>query len=266
MRSSILVLATFLSGILTVAAAAENTRLITQTAAIETEDEARNLGVQRARETDGADRHLSVSEGIVFEPFDPAFGRLKRVRVDMQLYVEQGFSGTIGDGMPLDEEPDPVAIKAKLATRLDVVGPDGGFLASEVVESKTAGCASQGTCAFAHHERHAVTIALDAPLRAFSGEGSAKLIIRGTTIGGVLSQICSAKGSWDRCQIRQARIGVTVPKAGVRVSYEYVPAPTRQGAGVRPAPILVGIGAAVVASAFVGLATVLYRRRRHLVH
>jgi len=241
---------------------------VSQTAAFEVEDEVRNLSARRIREEDQKDRHLAISRRVDFKPFDASLGALQTVRVDMQLFLEQGFSGVIGDGAPLDEAPGPVDVEGRLATRVDVVGSDGGFLHAEVVPSASAGCASIGTCAFAHDERRAMQLSFTPSTRVFSDDDPVRLTIRATTIGGVVSQLCAPSDGWDNCQIRQARIGVTVPREGIRLTYLYAPVPPPKRASLIQdggtgfvLDRLSVVGVLFVVSLGVGLSIGLYRRR-----
>lgn len=196
---------------------------ITETATIDIGDEVGNLSSFETAGAQTADRHLNLSERITFEPFDPELGELLRARVEVELYVDQEFSGVVGDGSPLEEVPGRVAITESLSTRLDIVGPNGAFLSSQVLQTSPAGCVSRGACAFSHRERHTVRLSFDLSPSAFSDQQDPRLSIRATTVGGVLAQICAPKTTWDRCQVRQAGVRITAPEGGIRLSYEYAP-------------------------------------------
>lgn len=262
MRSPFLPLATILtSAFLSPALAGEITK--TQTAAIEAEHEVRNIAVRGTAEEAGDDLALIVSEEIVFDAADPASGPVERVALDLEIYVEQGFAGVIGDTTPLDEDPEPVVYDGRLTTRLDVIGPDGSALLSQVLPGTVARCASAGTCTFAEHERQPVSLRFEPSVRAFEGGGPVRLTIRTTTTEGVLTQLCGG-GTWDRCQVRQARIGVTAPKDGIRLTHYHAPAGAAAAAAApaavqSPGPamlaallgagVLIGAGAALLGRA-----------------
>lgn len=259
-RNSLLVLATILTSLTTaglVLAGSDGPR--PQTRAIETEAEVRNLVLGSPKESTG-ERHLSLSERLTFEPADPALGPLERAILDVEIHLEQGFSGLVGDAGPLEEAPEPVSIAADMTTRLEIVGPDGSHLLSTMMPSAVGRCAARGSCTFTHHERRSVEMRFEPPVSAFEGEGPVTLIVRATTTGGVLSQLCGQPETWERCQIRQARIGVTVPKDGIKLTYMHEgasqPAAATSGATV-PTGTLAGLAAGVVLLIGGGLA--LYR-------
>jgi len=259
---------TVVASALVAASAVAEPYVVSQSAAFEAEDEVRNISAKKIRQHDQKDRHLAISRQVAFEPFDASLGTLQKVRIEMHLFLEQGFSGVIGDDAPLDEAPGPVEVYGRLSTRVDVVGPDGGFLHAEVFPSAVSGCASEGTCAFAHDERREIMLAFDPNPRVFSGEKPVKFTIRGTSIGGVISQICASADGWDNCQIRQARIGLTVPREGIRLTYQYAPAPPPKSASlmnpdaaVLSVDRLAIVGALLLVGLIAGLTIGLDRRR-----
>ncbi|MEM6679216.1 MAG: hypothetical protein AAF675_15230 [Pseudomonadota bacterium] len=173
------------------------------------------------REDDRAQTALAVIEALRFDGADPAQGRLHSVRLDLALQVQQDFSATIGDGLPLDEASEPVAIEAQFSTRLEVLGPEGTVLHAQVLDSPAVGCSGMASCLFESAERSPVALSLDLDPAAFEGIPSATISLRLTTIEDAIAMVCDERGDWDRCRVIEASIALTAPEDGISLRYTY---------------------------------------------
>lgn len=202
---------------------ADETETITQKAGVEVVDDVHGLMIEATDPAAARDRHIAVSKKVPIEPFDTRLGMLERVRIELTLIVGQRFSAVVGDGMPLDEYPDAVAGQGRLSSRIDVIAPNGMFLVSETLQTDESGCASSGVCTYEHREGVTLSYTLAPPRAAFDGRRRMALIIRGTGIGGVLSQVCVPAPTWDRCRVDHAQLLIRSPDDGIIVHYDYVP-------------------------------------------
>jgi hypothetical protein len=258
MQRPVLALSVIVCGLLVTPSQADDARQIVLTAEFRSEASARSLATSRRPDASIADRTLAVSERVRFSGPDPTLGPLIKARIELNLRLDYDFEGVIGDGVPLEEASDPVALEGRVRTRIDVVAPNGSFLHSEVVEGAPAGCSGIGICAFSHQERHALDLAFDLKPSAVSVHGEPSFSIRATTIGGVLTQLCTPEGVWDRCQVRLARLTLSAPENGVRLIHSHMPSGSLERSEVseskssvvrgQPDTVLVILGSLMLAS------------------
>ncbi|MEL6264204.1 MAG: hypothetical protein AAFR52_00900 [Pseudomonadota bacterium] len=189
-----------------------------QTAGVEAEAMRRNLERRAGAPPVTGDGPLVAEAAVPFDPGPAGLGGLTRVRIAITAHLAHGFSGMVGDGAPLDEAPGEVWIDARLTARLALIGPDGAVLAERRVEGRLAGCDGEGSCVFAHHERQAVELVATIDAAILRDAAEPVLTLRATTTGGVLAQVCHDTDGWDRCIVREARLGFSTSPHGVRVS------------------------------------------------
>ncbi|MEM8818370.1 MAG: hypothetical protein AAGE90_02405 [Pseudomonadota bacterium] len=207
---------------------------------------------------------LEVTHRIPLNRFNLGLGTLERVRITLQVHVEHDFSGSLGDGLPLNETGEPVAIASGMETVLEVLGPDGRPIAVRTVASDAVGCAGMRACAFDHFSRVPITLQLDPSALAAFTQARPSLTLRLATTGPVLPMLCHAEGMWDRCRLEEARIGLSTAEDGAVIAYDYQPAPRTAPVEGSTLPSAISRTGAILllgVSSLLGLFVLLRRRR-----
>ncbi|MBY8975799.1 hypothetical protein KHP62_08275 [Rhodobacteraceae bacterium NNCM2] len=223
MPMNMLVLTSLICGALALAVQAQSTDSRTRLVTLEADDEHRDLTVKDRIGFQAEPLFHEVSHPLHFARFDGTRGKLHHVDLRLSLVIEHEFSGSVSDGVPLNEKPEPIAHIAGMSSELDVLGPDGEVASSTVIHSLELGCAARGTCRFENHERQPITATIPVDPALFRHGEPVAMTIRLRSANDIHDQICPRSGSWDTCTIHHSRIAMAIPQGGVKLTYHYAP-------------------------------------------
>ncbi|MEO1533659.1 MAG: hypothetical protein AAFU72_15950, partial [Pseudomonadota bacterium] len=103
---------------------------------------------------------LALRYRLPIDGFSPTEGEIEALNLTLSLEIGIILAGSIGDGLPLNEEGEEVATAVSLPLTLSVTGPDGHLLAARSLAAVTADCTGLRACAFAATARVPVEIAM----------------------------------------------------------------------------------------------------------
>ncbi|MEM9761567.1 MAG: hypothetical protein AAF968_03490 [Pseudomonadota bacterium] len=202
---------------------------------------------------------LALQYRLPIDGFSPADGKIEALTLTLSLDIGIILAGSIGDGLPLNEEGEEVATAVSLPLTLSVAGPDGHLLATRSLEALSAGCTGLRACAFAATARVPVEIAMT-PLNHANFVDSGYLDLSLEQERNVVETFCPEEALWERCVIESVMLRLSAKEGGVTLAFDHRPA-----APGEPPPF--GRAAAAISAMLTGLAVLalsvaIIRRRR----